>query len=236
MATLSEIQLSISTAIQNLAYLDSMLAARINDCITSIAGGIRMPNGLASPPLPDLYSSGTVSTATDAAFKTLGATYQRNVFMVVDSNGDKIAPVDGGDYYSFGLFLEHITEKALTESGSIYRVCVKGSNLYYQGIPTSSVNLTVHFYRLPVDISSNGNTPDGLPEHLELKLIKHYVCKDIFGENIYNDPSAPKKAIYHEVKFYETMQELIDFIGLTDEIPVYYAGGNSSFIDRGICD
>jgi len=236
MSTLLSIRTTISTAIQNLTYLDSALDLLINDAITSIAGGIRMPNGMVSPPLPDLYSAATVSTATDAAYKTLGATYQRNVFMVSDDGGDQILPVNGGDYYSFGLFLKAIQEKDLSESGSIYKVCVKGSNLYYQGIPSASEDLTVHFYRLPIAIDSDDDEPDGIPSHLQLQLIKHYVCKDIFGDNINNDPSAPKKAVYHEIKFFKAMQDLIDFIGDTDSTPIYYHSDNSGFVDNGCCD
>jgi len=235
MSTRLSIRTSISTAIQNLAYLDAALDILINDCITSIAGGIRMPNGMISPPLPDLYSSATVATATDAAYKTLGATYQRNVFYVADDSGDRILPPGGGTYYDFILFLNACQEKDLTESGEIYRVAVKGSNLYYQGIPTASEDLTVHFYRLPVDLSTDVGVPDGIPEHLQLRLIKHYVCKDIFGENIKNDPSGTGRAAYHETEFYKAMQDLIDFIGIDAE-PVYYRGGDSGDVDAGVCD
>ena len=236
MATLSELRISISTIIQNLAYTNSMLTSRINGKISEIAAGIRMPNGEFSYSLPDLYSSATVKTATDAAYKTLGLTYQRNVFMVVDDNGDKILPPNGGDYYSFGLFLDNITEKDLSETGSIYRVAVKGSNLYYQAIPTVSEDLIVMFYRKPVAIALDTDTPDGLPDHLQDRLIKHGVSKDIFGENINNDSSAPKKAAYHKVEFFKAMRDLLDFIGQPDATPVYYQSTGLSSADLGICD
>lgn len=236
MATLSELRISISTIIQNLAYIDSMLTSRINEAVSSIAGGIRMPNGEISYPLPDLYSTGTVAIATDVAFKALPATYQRNVFFVIDGDGDELKPPKGGDYYSFKLFLNAITEKDLSESGSIIHVAVKGSKLYYQGIPTSSENLTVHFYKKPTVLVNDSDEPNAIPDHLQTNLIKHYVCADVFGENINNDKVAPGKAAYHKLEFYKSMQDLLDFIGEPDSEPVYYAGGVSGFQDLGVCD
>jgi len=234
MSTLLSLRNAISITIQDPIYSGPMLTTKINDCVTSIAGGIRMPNGQISPPLPDLFTTLTVGTATDAAFKTLGATYQRGVFSISDSSGNPIAPPDGGDYYAFMLFLKRCPEKDLSESGSIHHVAIKGSNLYYQGIPTTSVDLTVHCYRLPVDMSGDAKIPDGIPEHLQMRLIRHFVCKDIFGDNINNKLAGPKKAIYHNTEFLVAMQDLVDYIGIDAE-PLYY-GSNTDSIDAGICD
>jgi len=243
MAQLSDIRDEITAVVQsdllNPAYLVTTLDNRINRAVSSIAAGIRMPNGQISPPLPDLYSSGTVATATDAAYKALPATYQRNVFMIADDSNDKILPVSGGSYYDFMLFLDSVTEKDLSETGSIYRVAIKGSNLYYQGIPSSSEDLTVHFYRKPVDMSADSDTPDGLPDHLQYRLIKHAVVMDIFADDLKEDFKSAQlrelKIKYHIEAFYSAMADLVDFIGI-DEIPVYLAGGNSGFQDLGICD
>ena len=234
MSTLVNIRNAISIAIQDPVYSGSMLVTKINDCITSIAGGIRMPNGQISPPLPDLFTTLTISTETDAAFKTLGTTYQRGVFSIADSSGDPIAPPAGGDYYAFRLFLKKCSEKDLSESGSIYIVAVKGTNLYYQGIPSASVDLTVHGYRLPIDISKDADTPDGIPEHLQMRLIRHSVCREIFGDNIHNKRDGASKAAYHNTEFYAAMQDLIDYIGIDSE-PLYYGSINDN-IDAGICD
>ena len=127
-----------------------------------------------------------------------------------------------------------ITEKDLSESGSILNVAVKGSNLYYQGIPTASEDLTVHFYRKPVDMSEPTGTPDGLPDHLSSRLIRHYVSAEILWEDIDDAKLTKTRAAYHESSFYKAMQELVDFIGDTDGEPVYY--GSSEFRDLGTCD
>jgi len=234
MATLASLTTKIQSIIQDSSITD--ITDRINEAVSMIAGGVRLQNGQISPPLPGLYSTGTVATSTSAALKALPTTYQRNVFLVVDDSGDTIQPPSGGDYYSFALFLKAIQEKDLSESGSIYRVCVKGSNLYYQGIPTASENLTVHFYRKPVELADNTDEVDGIPDHLQIRLIKHYVCGDILGEMIEaGEDSRNMGHDYHMGKFYTAMIDLVDFIGIDAE-PIYMAGGNDSFTDGAICD
>jgi len=235
MATLLQLQTAILDISKN-HYIqtdsDITLASRINAAVTAIAAGIRMPNGQISPPLPDLFTTLTVATATDAAYKTLGATYQRGVFKVIDSSGDQIAYPSGGDYYAFTLFLNRLQKKDMTESGSIYICAVKGTNLYYQGIPSVSENLTVYAYRKPVDMSANSDTPDGIPDHLQTRLIKHYVGKELANEMV--DGLADKQ-VYHQNEFYRTMNELIDFIGIDGE-PEYYHSEYEGSFDGGIVD
>ena len=219
--------------IQDSSYY-SGIVTRINEAVKAIAAGIRMPDGQISPPLPDLYDSDTVATATDAAYKALPSDYQRNLFMVADSTGNQIYPPKGGDYYSFALFLRQAGKKDFSQTGSVSVVCVKGSNLYYQGIPASSKNLTVHFYRAPVDMSDDADTVDGLPDHLATRLIKHFVAKEIFGEGLEDsDESRGAGVKYHTAKFFEAMRDLIDFVGIDAE-PEYY--GTADFIDMGVCD
>lgn len=235
MATFLELQTAILDVSKN-HYIQTAsgvtLETRINNAVTEIAGGIRLPNNQISSPLPDLYSTGTVATSTSAAFKALPATYQRNVVFIVDGNGDELKPPKGGDFYSFKLFLNAIQEKDLSQSGSIIHVAVKGLNFYYQGIPTSSENLTVHFYRLPVDMSENTDTPDGIPAQFQMRLIKHRVGGQLSREMV---DGTEKMASYHETEFWRAMDDLQDFIGLPDSAPVYYGNG-SDFVDLGICD
>ena len=219
MATLKKLTTAIQSVIQDDSYSD--LTDRINDAVNNIAGGVRMPDETTSPPLPDLYSTATASTTTEA-YADLPADYQRGVFLVVDSIGDQFLPVRGGGYYSFKLFLKHCYKKDLTETGSVERVCVKGKKLYYQGIPSTSVDLLVSYYKKPTEMSGNTDEPDGIPDHLQMRLIKHYVCKEIFGEGLEDGATAHGTGTkYHTGKFYEAMTDLIDFIG-TDDEPEYY--------------
>jgi len=235
MTTLSDLRIDVATIIKPLVYTNSILTSKINKAVTSIAAGIRLPNGIVSPCLPDLYSSGTVGTSTTEAYKALPSTYQRNVFYVSDDNGDRIPPPVGGNYDDFMLFLNQVTEKDLSETGSIYRVAVKGSNLYYQGIPSSSEALIVNFYRKPVDMSNDNDTPDGIPTHLQDRLLKYYTAFDILKDNITDNKVIMAKIKYYEEEFYKAMQDLVDFIPIDAE-PVYYASDNNIYTDGAICD
>ena len=240
MATLLQLQNAIIDIAQNhyKGYEDSSitLTSRINAAVLAIAAGVRLPvpggGYKMSPPLPDLFTTLTVATDISNPYKTLGATYQRGVFQVIDSIGDKLAHPSGGNYYSFNLFLNRLQKKDMTESGSIYICAVKGTNLYYQGIPSVSEDLTVYAYRKPVDMSASGDTPDGIPDHLQTRLIKHYVGWELASEMV--DGLADKQN-YHQNEFYKAMDELIDFIG-EDSEPEYYNSEYDGSVDAGICD
>ena len=234
MTTLSSIVSSIQDILQDAAYTNQNIVDRINEAVNSIAAGIRMPDGQISPPLPDLYAYGTVSTSITLPYVSLPTDYQRGVKLVYDSSNYKINPPAGGNYYSFALFMRIISKMDLSETGSIYAVAVKGTKIYYQGIPTTSTTIGVHYYRKPTDMALDGDTPDGIPDHLQLRLIKHYVIMTIFGEQIESSVSEPAIGYkYHEAKFYAAMTDLCDFVGI-DATPEYY--GNEGNFDAGACD
>jgi len=208
-------------------------STRINSAITAIAGGLRLPDGRTSPPLPDLYSMATVETSTSNPYVSLPATYQRNVFMVADSSGNQLFGPNGGDLYSFALFLKRATNKNLAQGGSVSTVAVQGLNLYYQGIPSAAKTLTVHFYRKPVDMSESADEPDGLPYQYAERLIVSYVAKEIFS--LLEDGGDNQGVGYkiYEKKFYEALTDLMDFIGI-DEVSEFYGSGAAQ--DLGACD
>lgn len=235
MATLKEIREVLvgpsgnQGVLQDSSFVDG-ITDRINEAVNAIAGGIRLPDGEISPPLPDLYDFDTVNTSIILPYVSLPADYQRGLFMVSDSNGNKISGPNG--YYAFNLFMRKVSDKTLGQSGAISLVCVRGSRLYYQGIPSAAETLTLHFYRLPTEVEDNTDEIDGIPEHLQKRLIKHYVAREIYGEGIEEDYNG-KAFQFHTVRFFDAMNELIDFIGIDAE-PEYYGEDYSD--DLGVCD
>jgi hypothetical protein len=228
METLLTLTNAINDIIQDDAYLGAKYTKKINEAVNAIAAGIRMPDGSISPPLSDLIDYDTVATST-LAYVSLPSDYQRKVFLICDSSGNKISPPAGGDYYAYGLFLQQSIDKRLTEVGSVYRVAVKGTRLYYQGIPTTAETIGLHFYRKPTDMALDGDSPDGIPEHLQMKLIKHYVCKEIYGESLEDGQDNVGVGYkFHSGKFIEAMLELVEFIGLDTE-PQYYGSDDDGF-------
>ena len=243
MATLDALRSRIKRMVgHEIPHKATQLTAFCNEAVDNIAAGIRMPNGDISAPLPDLQDTDTVETATDAAYKSLPDDYMRGLYLVADSSGNTIASPRGGDYYAFKLFMKHhAIEKDLSEAGSVHHVVVKGSNLYYQGIPTASTALTVWFYRTPTAMSKTSDTPDGIPDHLQSRLICHHACKEILGELLHRtkDENDLKVLLlgksYHKKEFIEAMLDLVDFIGIDAE-PIYYGSDHGSYVDAGICD
>ncbi len=233
MATLKEIYEAIDQVLQDPDYSEPSIVARINESLQEIAAGVRMPDGGISPPLPDLVDYASVTTTAEA-YTSLPSDYQRNVFMILDSSGVKIEPPRGGGYYSFALFMRQIKDKRLTEAGTVYRVAVKGTKLYYQGIPSTATSIGIHFYRKPVVMYGDGDVPEGIPDHLQVKLLKHWVLKEVFGEAV--EDGQDNKAMgfkYHNAKAIEALTALCDHIGIDGE-PEYYGSGD--FEDGAVCD
>jgi hypothetical protein len=234
--TLFSLLASIKAILQDGAFSDTYLISQINEAVQNIAAGIRMPDGQVSPPLPDLYKYAVVNTTT-SSYVSLPVDYQRKVFSVCDDTLYQILSPRGGDYYAFNKFLQQINKMDFSEAGSIYRVCVRGTKLYYQGIPSAPFPLGIHYYRKPTILSLDNDTVDAFAsfDHLTTSLVKHYVLKDIMGEKIEDgQDNTGIGTKYHTAKFFEAMTDLIDFIGITDASPMYY--GEGGYEDRGIVD
>jgi len=231
MATFEAIENAIAEVLKFDQFDAIDIQSRINDAVTRIAGGIRLLDGRITPPLPDLLSSATVATETAQAYAALPTTatnaYHRGLFHISDANKELVKPPVGGDYYSFQAFLRRAQYGDLSEAGSVYMACVRGAYLYYQGIPTTSVNLLVRFYRKPVDMSDADDTPDGLPDQFHTSLPKHLICWEVYGEHVGEALQAStgdknmRKAKYHFDKLQEQLFEMTEFIGEEGE-PCYF--------------
>jgi hypothetical protein len=233
MSTLNEIVAAIQESLQDDAYPSEVLIPKINLSLLGIAAGIRLPTGEISPPLPDLFTYGTVNTSITLPYVSLPTNYQRQLITVYDSLNVKINPPRGGDYRSFTKFLRQINTMDMTESGEIYVVCVKGTKIYYQGIPTASTTLGLHYYKKPATMSLDGDVPEELPDHLQLDLLKHHVCMKIFADIESGQYNKGIGVTQHATQFYSALTQLIDFIGVDSE-PAYYGSDESE--DAGACD
>jgi len=233
MSTRQEIKDAIQENLKDHLHGPITVEQKMDLLVTRIAAGIRMPDKTLSPPLPDLSSSGTVDTATTAAYKALPSTYQRNVFMVADSNEAMISPPVQGDYYNYQAFLDQAAKKDLSSAGSIIVACVLGSNLYYQPIRATSEELTVYFYRKPVDMAKKSTEPDGIPLPFQMDLLFNGICADVFGSKIGNEVKpdvrfpdmAFSKHRWHIAEFYRAMDEMIGFIPPADGVLPYFQPG-----------
>ena len=193
----------------------SIMTDMINAAVLFIAGGVRMPNRSLSPPLPDLYSIDTINTDPTAAFVAMPTDYQRACVFCYSPVADaEIHIVD-----SFAKFLRLFPSLAVP--GAVELVSIKGANIYYQGIPTIASALTVHYHRLPTAMVDAEDAPDGIPPHLQERLIKHRVAWVVFDEIEDGVDGAKVNTAYHQMRFYEAMDDLIAFVGI-DGTPQFY--------------
>jgi hypothetical protein len=155
--------------------ITSSLGDFINQGVSEIAGGWPslldgiadpVPNTL-TPPLPDLFTIGTVTTSTTEGFVAMPANFQRNLQLVALSTGTEV-----DISHSFIEFTE--TYPLLDRSGRISEAVEHGGKLYYQGIPTTAETVTLHYYRKPIAMVNDADTPDGIPEHLHIALLVNF--------------------------------------------------------------
>ncbi len=216
MATYSEIRTKIKNIVQDSRYTQ-IINDTINQGQLEIAGGMNSALGTwLTPPLPELLVIDTISTATDAAYVAMPDNFQRDLQFVVSANGNEIEIKN-----SFNDFVE--TYPLLDQSGTISACCEFGRNFYYQGIPTTSEEVTIHYYREPTDMSASDDEPDGIPKHLQIPLLVNYVVWKIFDLLTVKESSNEKdyqiildqfyrKMLIHKELFFVALQELELFI------------------------
>lgn len=176
MATFTELKNKVDVLVDNPA-VTNLLGGFINQGVSEIAGGMPslldgidnpLPNSL-TPPLPELFTIGTVNTSTTVAYVAMPLNFQRDLQFVSSSTGSEIDIA-----HSFIEFAE--TYPLLNKSGRISEVVEHGKNLYYQGIPTAAETLTIHYYRKPVDMALDTDVPDGIPDHLQISLLVNFAA------------------------------------------------------------
>jgi len=187
MATLASLKANILEIINTRMFSEEYIETKINLAISLIAGGVKSSFGdFLTPPLPQLFNIATINTATDAAYVSMPATFQRKLQFVANSGGSEIEIYNSMIEFA-GVY------PLMNGSGTISSVVEQGGNLYYQKIPTVSETLTLHFFRHPVDMTTSDDTPDGIPEHLQEPLLVNYVCKELF--NISENSNIEKHTI-----------------------------------------
>jgi hypothetical protein len=167
MATYEELIERTALKVQDAALAD-IFGDLINQGVAEISGGMQSALGdWITPPLPDLFTIDTVDTDTANGFVAMPDTFQRDLQLAVKATGQEIDIAN-----SFIEFTE--TYPLLNKSGTISEVVEHGGLLYYQGIPTVSETVTLHFYRAAVPMVDNNDIPDGIPLHLQIPLLTNF--------------------------------------------------------------
>lgn len=200
MATARTLIADVRRNIQDPSYSD-------NDILDLINQGV---NEIAAHPLvklPDLEDYDTVDTATDASYVALPSDYLKDLFYCYNNDQNWRIKV----YPSLGTLQRKFSK--LDQSGAIVGVAVKGSNLHYQRIPSSSEELQLQFYREPTDMDELADTPDGIPSHLQRSLLVNFAAKEIWSAIEQDMTGAAVNTAKYETRFEKALQALIGFIG-----------------------
>lgn len=200
--TYKELIDKVTLIIQDDSFSPTDIGIYINQAQAEIAGGMQSALGdWITPPLPQLFTIGTITTVIDAAYVSMPTTFHRSLQFAASSGGYEIdiAP-------SFLSFSE--TYPLLDQVGRISEVVEFGGNLYYQGIPTTAEDVTLHFYRLPIDMEDDDDLPDGIPLHLQSSLLVNHAAWKIFDliEDDFSEPGINTQR--YQASFYNALKML----------------------------
>jgi len=193
-------------------FTESQILGLLNEAQLSIAGGGDRDHSLPLlAPLPELSSSATVTLAVDATSVSLPATYHRNVFFVSDSSGYELAAYDS--------HIELLKRYPTLDAGGTEIYCVVGNTLNYA--PAKAQDVTVHFYRLPVDMDDGVTSePDGIPVHLQERLLVSYVVREMQEQIEVGQESSRPNTSYWYSRHQAALGDLERYIGPADKAPM----------------
>jgi len=195
----------VDRIIQDDSYTEAIQLSFLNQAMQDVAGLVL---------LPELETSSAVSTSITLSYVALPSNYQRNLFDCYNSTRSWHIKIYGS------LVLLNRNFQQLDQAGSIQGVAIRGTNLHYQRIPSTSESLTLFYYRPPVDMASGATEPDGIPQHLARPLLVHGACKGIYSE-IEEDIKGKKvNTLYHEGEYNKALAKLIAFVGPEAKAPV----------------
>lgn len=200
--TFEELKDAVSNIIQDGGFSDTDIGTYLNQAQREIAGGMQSALGdWITPPLPKLFTIDTITTATDLAYVDLPFDFHRGPQFVASSSGYEIDIAN-----SFIAFSE--TYPLLDRTGRISEVCAFGGLFYYQGIPTTEENVTIHYYKEPTDMESNDDEPSAIPMHLHKPLLVNHAAWKIY-ELIEDDfQEAGQNIQRYQALFYQALRLL----------------------------
>lgn len=211
----------VKEKIHDASFTPSMILAKLNKGVGRIANLVD---------LPDLKSSDTVETGEDAYVSLpsdAGNVFHRkdkSLFFVSSDSQDNEVTIEESWIKFLGKW------PTLDDAGNVQQVCVRGSRLYFQPIPSTADTLTLHFFRRPVAMTANSSDePDGIPEDLQEDLLVNFACWDIYSQKEDEDGKTPETDKYKGL-FAQALAELKLFVGPKDDRPDYYDYDEEDFI------
>ena len=200
MATLEELQVTISRVLQDNVFTSDDTTALINQGIRFCASIIL---------LPALETSGVVSTVVGASEVELPAdwAFDRNLYQCNYEGGDSIKVLENLSR----LFHYFPNYRAEQTGGYIECACLAGNNLVYYPIPTAITELTCHFYKTPEVLVDDGDNVLCLPVAFHEELLVNYTLWKCFSELEDGFEGAKTNTVYYRDLF-NTAVSMLDSV------------------------
>ena len=211
---LTELISVVEEIVQDPAFSHAAITTTLNRGLLTIAKGVMLPGRYQlSPPLPDLYTTGSVQTVVDSGVCSLPDDFSREVVQVLNSDEEIINLAA-----SFKSFLTSNPQK---DTGSV-RVCVvNGKKLLYRDLPSEAETLEVHYYATPAILEDNDSEPDCVPEHLHHDLLVGFAAKTIWGLKEDGIDGQKINTQYWTNVFQAAILDLVLFLGEDGEAAHY---------------
>lgn len=208
----------------NSSYEANQIEPMVDSAIVDIAGGGDRQHGIEKlAPLPDLFTIDTITLLADTSSIAMPDTFQRSLSMVIGPDGTPLKL-----YTSFNMFAAF--DPSLTEKGTPARCSLKGRTLWVGPMKSTDTVLTIYFHRYPVKMPTSRSTPDGIPLHLQERLIVNHVLRDAFADIEDGQDGNKTNTIYHTTQFLKAQSDLSRLIGAEDGEPTNVEGGDEDYI------
>ena len=201
MATTEQIIARVRDEIDAKEYSVNRILDLFNDCLISVAAGrFSEAPDLNEIFLPALETSSTVDTSTSLPYVSLPENYQKSLLSCYNETTDSDVSILPSLTTLDAMF------PGLEETYSVEYVAVAGLNLYYQGMPDTSQNLTIRYFRKPTTLVI-GAEPDCLPAHLQIPVLKNYALWNMYLKKEYMLPQKAN-ADYYKAAFIADLADL----------------------------
>jgi hypothetical protein len=207
MPTLSELRAAVIKTVQEPSITDSEIDAILNRGVLEIAGGATRGYDVPTlPGLPELSTDFEIDTVTTANHTSMPDIYQRDAWYGRNAKNEPLRR------YESLIEFRNRTSFDLGKTGNVESFCVIGRTIHYSRIPSSPEIITIHGFRYPVPMEIDTDMPDGIPLHLQHRLLWNYACMEVFTDTE-QDMSGPGYNIQkHMAGYSAALKDLHDVI------------------------
>jgi len=208
--TLKSLRDAVVNSIQDPSFSDADIDAILNRGLLEIAGGSTRGFDVPTlPPLPDLQYDFEITTVIGDGSVTIPETYQRGNLYAYDESGEFLQRYDS-------LIAFHKAFKS-TSDNSVLAYHVRGKKIFYWGVPSSATIFHLGAYRLPTVMGADNDVPDGIPDHLQYRLLYNYCCMECYSTIEQDVRSAARNTEKHSAEYAKALTDLYSVIKKEEE-------------------